>query len=87
METRGRVTLADDTDLALETSLVEWKLFSPSCGLWPLKTLETSLVEWKHVFPLTVFPDDNGLGNFLSGMETHPQSAPGRVPATPWKLP
>ena len=47
METRGRVPLADDTDLALETSLVEWKLFSPSCGLWPLKTLETSLVEWK----------------------------------------
>ena len=72
---------------ALETSLVEWKLPFGGREQGRGDALETSLVEWKLDSRVAKDLCAVALGNFLSGMETHPQSAPGRVPATPWKLP
>ena len=73
--------------MALETSLVEWKhKASGSTGRGRI-SLETSLVEWKLVSSvLSRFPPGY-LGNFLSGMETghHPRRGPPSLP--PWKLP
>ena len=74
--------------VALETSLVEWKLMRADLDNEVLDSLETSLVEWK---PVTAEDIQNGyvsLGNFLSGMET--EHLEYRGPAElllPWKLP
>ena len=71
----------------LETSLVEWKLLMMMQNKVSFSPLETSLVEWKRANTVPIQSPGDGLGNFLSGMETADSFEQRRDHPHPWKLP
>ena len=63
--------------LALETSLVEWKLDGDKAGVWSLSCLGNFLSGMETTPPKRRPEDIEHLGNFLSGMETAGGVGPG----------